>query len=85
MKKKDGNPPRKRRRVMSPSGSSASAAAPTQLPSQVVGKKSADPFPLTIDSGVPGNPITILDSSDDSDGGASIPKVINNDIVSFGN
>ena len=83
MKKKDGSPPRKRRRVMPTSGSSASLAAPTQLTAQVTGTNSHDPFPLTIDSGAPGNPITILDSSNDSDGGASIPKVINNEIFAI--
>ena len=82
MKKSDGHPPRKRRRLMSPSGSSASAAALTQLPAHVADTNSDDPFPLIINSGTPGNPITVLDSSDDSDGGATIPKVINNEIVS---
>ena len=83
MKKTDGHPPRKRRRVMSTSGSSAIVAPPTQLPADVVDTNSDDPFPVTIGSGAPGNPIIFLDSSDDSDGGATFPKVINNEIVSF--
>ncbi len=67
---------------MSTSGSSATVA-PTQLPTQVAGTISDDPFPLIIDTGTAGNPITFLDTSDDSDGGASIPKVINNEIFAI--
>ena len=83
MKKTDGHPPRKLRRVMSTSGSSATAAAPTQLPAHVAGVNTIDPFSLSDDGRTPGKPIMFGDSSDDSTGGTNISKVINNEIVSL--
>ncbi len=80
MKKTDGHPPCKRRRVMpravsSDVSSGGTAAALTQLPSHVAGS--------VADDGTPANPITLVDSSDDSNGGANISTVINNEIVSI--
>ena len=83
MKKNDGHPPRKLRRVMSISGSSATAAAPTRLPAHVAGVNPIDPFSLADDGRTPGKPIMFTDSSDDSTGGATSSKVIKNEIVSF--
>ncbi len=83
MKKTDGHPPRKLRRVMSTSGRGATAAAPTQLPAHVVGMNSIDPFSLANNGRTPGNPIMFTDSSDDSTGGTNISNLINNEIVSF--
>ena len=83
MKKNDGHPPRKLRLVMSTSGSSAPAAAPTQLPAHVTGVNPIDPFSLADDGRTSGNPSMFSDSSDDITGGTNISKVINNEIVSF--
>ena len=83
MKKTDGHPPRKLRRVMSTSGSSATAAAPTHLPAHVASANPIDPFSLTDDGRTSGKPIMFGDSSDDSTGGTNISKVIKNEIVSF--
>ena len=75
MKKKDAHQPCKRHRLMSRDGSSGlssgASAAVVQLPSVVV------------DGATPANPITLADSSDDSNGGATTSKVSNNEIVSF--
>ena len=73
--KKVGDPASKRRRGMSTIGSSGTAAAPTQFPSLQAGSNSND--------GTLANPITLEDSSDESNGDASISKIINNEIVSF--
>ena len=80
MKKTDGHPPPKRRRVIPKLGSSAT---PTQVPAYVAGVNSFLPFSLADDGRTPGNPIMFTDSSDDSTGGTNISKVINNEIVSF--
>ena len=50
--------------------------AATQLPSVVGGS-------VVADGARPANPIRLGDSSDDDNGGASIPKVNNKEIVSF--
>ena len=63
--------------MMSTSRSSATAAAPTQSPSLQVASNSIDP------KGTPDNPITFVDSSDDDIGSATMPKVINNEILSI--
>ena len=76
--KNDGHPPCKLRRVMSTSGSSATAAAPTQLPAPV-----AVVTTMADDGRKAGNPIMFSDSSDDSSGGTNTSKVINNELVSF--
>ena len=83
MKKNDGHPPRKLRRVMSTSGSSATAAAPTQLPAHVAGVNPIYHFSLADEGRTSDNPIMFSDSSDDSTGGTNTSKVINNEIVSF--
>ena len=72
-----GDPASKRRRMMSTSGSSATAVAPTQSPSLQAGSNSTDP------NGTTDNPITFVDSSDYDIGSTTISKVINNEIVSF--
>ena len=81
MKKTDGHPPSKRRRVILRAinrvlRSGRAAVAATQLPSHVVGS-------LADDAGTPANPISLDDSTGDSNGGATISTVINNEIVSF--
>ena len=50
--------------------------AATQLPSLVAAS-------VKDRAGTPANPTTVGDSSDDSNGGANISMVINNEIVSF--
>ncbi len=70
-KKTDGQSPSKRRRLMPTMGSSGTVVAPSQIPSRAAGS-------LAGDDGTPANPITLGDSSDDSNGGANISKVINN-------
>ena len=57
-------------------GSSGTVVAPSQIPSRAAGS-------LAGDDGTPANPITLGDSSDDSNGGANISTVINNEIVSI--
>ena len=81
MKKTDADPPCKRRRLISPMGSSVlssvASVAVIQLPSNVGGS-------LADDKGTPANPISLDDSTDDSNGGANISMVNNNkEIVSF--
>ncbi len=83
MKKTDGHPPRKLRRMMSTSGSNATAVAPTQLPTNAAAVNTSDPFSLADDGCTPDNPIMFSDSSDDSTGNTNISKVINNEIVSI--
>ena len=83
MKMKDGHPPRKLRRMISTSGSMATAAAPTQLPANAAAVNPIDPFSLADVGRTPGNPIMFIDSSDDSSGVTNISNVINNDILSF--
>ncbi len=60
MKKTDGQPPRKLRRVISTSGSSATAAAPTRLPAHVAFVITSDPFSLACDGCTADNPITLV-------------------------
>ena len=69
--------------MMSTSGSSASAAAPIQLPAHVAGVNTVDPFSMPDDGSTLATPITLSDSSDEDNGSATISKVINNEIVSF--
>ena len=83
MQKTDGHPPRKVRRVMSTSGSSATAAARTQLPAHIVFVNPIEPFSQSDDGRTPGKLIMFSDSSDDSTGGTNISAVINNEIVAF--
>ncbi len=71
-----GDSASKPRRLMSMMGSSGIAVAVRQLPSQLAGS-------LTVDGLKPANAITLDDSSDESNGGANISKVINNEIVSI--
>jgi len=70
--------------VISTPGSNGSAAAPTQSPSLQAGPNSNDPFSLAVVVGSSANPITLSESSDEDNGSATIPKVINNnEIASF--
>ena len=79
----DGQPPRKLRRMKSTSGSSAIAAAPTQLPAPLAVVSTIDPFSLADDGRTSANPIMFIDSSDESTEDTNTSKVINNEIVSF--
>ena len=80
MKKTDSHPPCKRRRLVSRDGSnvlsSGARAAVLQLPS-LVGVS------VVITGLTQASAITIGDSSDDDNGGSSIPMVNNKEIVSF--
>ncbi len=70
--------------MMSTSGSSATAAAPTQLPAPLAVVTSIDPFSLVDDGRSPDHPIMFIDSSDDSTGDTNNSKVNgNNEIVSI--
>ena len=80
MKKTDADPQCKRRRLVPRVGSSVlssgASAAVVQLPSHVGGS-------VVVDGLTQANAIILGDSSDDDNGGASIPKVNNKEIVSF--
>ena len=80
MKKTDADPACKRRRLVSRDGSSVLSSdviAPVIQPPSNAGGSLADV------AGTVAKPITFDDSSNDSSGGASVPKVNNNEIVSF--
>jgi len=80
MKKTDDQTPRKRRRLASGDGSSVlssgASTAVVQVPSLVGGS-------VAVDGLTPADAIVLEDSSDDDNGGASIPMVNNKEIVSF--
>ena len=80
MKKTDADPACKRRRLVSRDGSSvlssSASAAVVQLPSLVGGS-------VVVDGLTQANAITLDESSDDDNGGSSIPMVNNKEIVSF--
>ncbi len=81
MNKMDEHLARKCRRLVSGEGSnvvsSGASSAVEQFPSNVGGS-------VVIHVATPANPITLFDSSDDSNGGATISNANNNnEIVSF--